>query len=190
MAVDVFSVVAGLHEFGSYAISEDGEVLEVARAYGLEAISDRLQGGQSAAVMQGFERAWQAGYPSALTIPGDIPGVSASEVRDLASFRPELEVLLSPDRQEVGTNGLRLVPPDAIALHFGEDSLSLHREEASRRGRSFALLRHAGIACDLDRPDDIAAFLRLGRPCGSLDLLKSMGVEERLSVIESTRSND
>jgi 2-phospho-L-lactate guanylyltransferase len=189
MAEDVFTVVSRLQSYGRFVISEDAEVLELARKHGLTVIGDQIRGGQSAAVMQGFEVAWEAGYASALTVPGDIPGLTSSELEDLATYRPEVEVLLSPDRQEIGTNGLRLVPPDAIALHFGEDSLSLHREESIRRGRSFVLRRHAGIACDLDRPDDLAAFLRLARPCRSLELLKAMRIDERLSVLESRRSN-
>jgi len=130
MAREVMAVVSQFTEFGRFAVSDDPEVLAVAAEFGLEPLDDRRVQGQSAAVQQGFNAAWDRGYTAALTIPGDVPAVTAAEIRALCEYRPELEVLLARDREKVGTNGLRLIPPHAIALRFGEDSYNT----ASRRG--------------------------------------------------------
>jgi 2-phospho-L-lactate guanylyltransferase len=180
MAEDVFRAVATLDEYGQFVVSDDPAVLQQARQFGLEEVPDRVGQGQSAAVQQGFAAAWERGYPAALTIPGDVPGVTATELRTFATYRPEIEVLLVTDRERIGTNGLRLIPPHAITMRFGEDSFNLHRAEATRISRSFAVLDVAGLEVDIDQPDDIAAFLRLGRETATLRLLNQLKVGERI----------
>jgi 2-phospho-L-lactate guanylyltransferase len=180
MARDVFRIVSAVSEYPSFVVSDDPSVLDEAKRFGIEPIEDRFQQGQSAAVQQGFSLAWDRGFTVGLTIPGDVPGVSAAELRDLATYRPEIEVLLVTDRDRIGTNGLRLVPPHAIALRFGEDSFNLHRDEAARTRKSFAVRDLAGLQNDLDRPEDIAAFLTLNRETETLTLLHQLKVADRL----------
>jgi 2-phospho-L-lactate guanylyltransferase len=114
MAREVFAAVAPLTSYGRFVVSDDPEILEEARRFGLEPQTDRVAQGQSAAVRQGFAAAWERGYTAALTIPGDVPAVTSEELTGMAEYRPEIEVLLAPDRERLGTNGLRLVPPHAI----------------------------------------------------------------------------
>jgi len=180
MARDVFTTVAALEEYARFVVSDDQAVLDEARRFGLEPLLDAVMQGQSTAVRQGFAMAWDRGHTAALTIPGDVPGVTPDELRTLATYRPEVEVLLVTDRELIGTNGLRLVPPHAIALRFGEDSFNLHRDEAARANRSFAILDLAGLQCDIDQPADVAAFLGLNRNTATLDLLHELKVAERM----------
>jgi 2-phospho-L-lactate/phosphoenolpyruvate guanylyltransferase len=180
MARDVFGVVSTLQPYGRFVISDDAEMLDEARRFGLEPLVDQVSQGQSAAVQQGFAAAWERGYPAALTIPGDVPAVTAEELRELAGYRPEIEVLLSPDRERTGTNGLRLVPPHAITLRFGEDSFILHQAEARRANRSLEVKDVEGLRYDLDRPDDIVAFMQLNRETATRQLLAELEVAERV----------
>jgi 2-phospho-L-lactate guanylyltransferase len=188
MARDVFAVVSRLHPYGRFVISDDPEILEEGRRFGLEPLTDEIAQGQSAAVRQGFSAAWERGYTSALTIPGDVPAVTAEELAELIGYRPEIEVLLAPDRERLGTNGLRLAPPDAIALRFGEDSMSLHQSEARRANRSFAVKEIEGLRYDLDRPDDVVAFMQLPRDTATRQLLQELGFAER--VLATTPPHD
>src|SRR5437879_646774 len=118
MARDVFAVVAKFDEAARFVVSDDPDVLAEGRQFGLEPVEDRAGQGQSAAVGQGFTLAWERGFPVALTIPGDVPGITISELRRFSDYRREIEVLLAPDRGRIGTNGLRLAPPHAISLAF------------------------------------------------------------------------
>lgn len=180
MAREVFGTVSRLHGYGRFVISDDPEMLEEGRQFGLEPLTDRVGQGQSAAVQQGFAAAWEQGFTAALTIPGDVPAVTAEELADLCSYRPEIEVVIVPDRERIGTNGLRLVPPHAITLRFGEDSFSLHQAEARRANRSIAVKEVEGLRYDLDRPEDIVAFMGLPRETETLRLLQELAVAERV----------
>ena len=180
MARDVFGVVAQLSDAARFVVSDDPDVLEEGRRFGLEPVQDRAGQGQSAAVGQGFSLAWERGYPVALTIPGDVPGITVDELRGFGEYRREIEVLLAPDRGRIGTNGLRLTPPHAISLAFGEDSFTLHRAAAVRANRSFAVLEVEGLRYDLDTPDDLVAFIGLGRETATLELLRELKVLDRV----------
>jgi 2-phospho-L-lactate guanylyltransferase (CobY/MobA/RfbA family) len=57
-----------------------------------------------------------------------------------------------------GTNALYLAPPDAVGLHFGDDSLAKFEADARRNGVEFRLYRSRSLALDLDEPDDLAAL--------------------------------
>jgi 2-phospho-L-lactate/phosphoenolpyruvate guanylyltransferase len=188
MARDVFQVVAPLTDVGRFVVSDDPDVLEDAKRFGLEPVEDRAHQGQSAAVGQGFGLAWERGFTAGLTIPGDVPGVTTAELRAFSEYRPEIEVLLAPDRGRVGTNGLRLVPPHAISLAFGEDSLNLHRAAAARANRSFAVIAVEGLGYDLDTPDDVVAFIRLGRENATLELLRELNVLDRVLAATPPRA--
>jgi len=179
-AREVFGTVAKLQGYGRFVISDDPAMLEEGRRFGLEPLTDRVNQGQSAAVHQGFAAAWDRGYTAALTIPGDVPAVTPEELDALCRFRPEIEVLLTPDREHTGTNGLRLVPPHAITLRFGEDSFNLHLAEARRANRSVEVKEVEGLRYDLDRPDDIVAFMQLNRRTATRELLTELAVLERV----------
>ena len=179
MAREVFAAVSGLTMYGRFVISDDPDILEVGRSFGLEPLLDRVGQGQSAAVRQGFAAAWEQGFTAALTIPGDVPAVTPQELTDLCTYRPEIEVMLAPDRERLGTNGLRLVPPHAITLRFGEDSFSLHQAEARRANRSFEVRDVEGLRYDLDRPDDVVAFMQLSRDTATRRLLQELGAADR-----------
>ncbi len=187
MTQDVLEAVTRLSEYGLFIVSDDDQVLELGRRLGMEAVEDHARQGQSAAVRQGFDAAWARGFAAALTIPGDVPGVTPDELRELCDSQPEVEVLLTPDRERQGTNGLRLVPPHGIALRFGEDSYRLHQAEAARAHRSFAVKEIAGLACDLDRPEDVVAYMALGRETATLRLLRDFKVLDRLPESASAR---
>ena len=184
MAREVFAAVSGLTGYGRFVISDDPDILEVGRRFGLEPLLDRVGQGQSAAVRQGFAAAWEQGFTAALTIPGDVPAVTPQELTDLCTYRPEIEVVLAPDRERLGTNGLRLVPPHAITLRFGEDSFSLHQAEARRANRSFEVRDVEGLRYDLDRPDDVVAFMQLSRDTATRRLLQELVAADR--VLAST----
>src|SRR3989441_13263100 len=145
MAREVFGAVSTLTTYGRFVISDDPDILEEGRRFGLEPLIDRFDQGQSAAVGQGFAAAWERGFTAALTIPGDVPAVTPQELSDLCTYRPEIEGLLAPDRQRLGTNRLRLGPPHALTLRLGADSFSPPQAEARRANRSFEVRDVEGL---------------------------------------------
>jgi 2-phospho-L-lactate/phosphoenolpyruvate guanylyltransferase len=187
MAVDVLEVVARVPGVRPFAVSDDPALRALAGRLGITAVIDRERAGQTAAVRQGFRAAAASGNEPLATIPGDVPAVTVAELVDLCQAQPDIDVLLAPDRDGIGTNGLRLRSPDAIALHFGDDSLRQHREEAVRAGLTFEVLPLERLACDLDRPEDLVAFLRLAPPTATLALLQELQVQDRLGAGDRPR---
>lgn len=188
MACDVLEVVAGLRDLRRLAVSDDPDLIALAGRFGIEAVLDQARAGQSAAVQLGFRAAAARGDAPLATIPGDVPAVTADEIHELCEAQPEVDVLLAPDRDRLGTNGLRVRSADGLALHFGDDSLRLHREEAERSGLRVGLLALPRLACDLDRPRDLAAFLRLAPATATLALLEELQVSERLGARDRPRA--
>ena len=187
MASDVLEVVAGLRDLLRLAVCDDPELVALAGRFGIDTVLDQAPAGQSAAVRIGFLAAAERGHEPLATIPGDVPAVSAEEIRTLLEGRPDAEVLLASDRAGVGTNGLRVPTADALTLHFGDDSLRLHREEAKRAGLRVEVVSLPRLACDLDRPEDLAAFLRLRPATATLALLEELQIEDRLSAPDRPR---
>ena len=71
---------------------------------------------------------------------------------------PRQSIVLVPDRHDLGTNVLVLNTSDDFTFHYGPTSCADHTAEAARRGLAITHLRDAGLALDLDTPDDVALY--------------------------------
>ena len=92
-----------------------------------------------------------------LTLPGDVPCVTAEEIAR-AMRRPRRRPPASsscPRARAQGTNAALLAPPDAMPLTFGEPSFENHLKTARARGLAPHVLELPGIGLDVDAPDDL-----------------------------------
>jgi len=71
-------------------------------------------------------------------------------------------VAIGPDRAGTGTNALALRPPGVINFRFGTGSFAAHAAEVERAGVPCVAVNRAGLAFDLDTPEDLARWLELG----------------------------
>jgi 2-phospho-L-lactate guanylyltransferase len=98
-----------------------------------------------------------------LSLPGDIPLVTAGEIeRLIAAHRPAPSFTIAPSHDEMGSNAILLSPPDAVPLRFGDDSFRPHLAAARAIGIEPTIANLPGIALDIDNPVDLAHFSRLG----------------------------
>jgi len=100
-----------------------------------------------------------------IILHGDLPNLQASDVEVLEAALPggdEPAVAIAPDRAGTGTNGLVLRPPGVIRFRFGVGSFAAHLEEVARAGVPLVAVNRAGLAFDLDTPEDLARWLALG----------------------------
>jgi 2-phospho-L-lactate guanylyltransferase len=139
------------------------EVAALATKWGAEVLLEPWPEGQNVAAMRGINRAMEAGAGAVLVLSSDLPLVTADAVRELlqAAARHESPVALAaPAVGRGGTNALYLRPPDAIGLHFGDDSLAKFGSEAKTKGVAFVLNQSDAMALDVDEPEDLARLRR------------------------------
>lgn len=98
-----------------------------------------------------------------VVIHGDLPLLTRSDIAALVrAVPPTGGVAIAPDRVGSGTNGLAMLPIDAIPFRFGRGSFGAHCAEAEKAGCPLIALNRHGLAFDLDTPDDLRRWLKLG----------------------------
>jgi 2-phospho-L-lactate/phosphoenolpyruvate guanylyltransferase len=139
------------------------EVSEVAAAWGADVLLEPREEGQNVAAERGLARAIAQGAEAVLLLSSDLPLVTHDAVRELlrtaGRLKPPVAVAV-PAIGRGGTNALYLRPPDAIGMHFGDDSLPKFRDEAEAKGVEFVIHHSDSIALDLDEPSDLERLSR------------------------------
>ena len=141
---------------GIVVISPDPEVGEVALAQGAEFLSESGVVGLNGAVAQAAASLPARQGQGMLIIPGDLPQLRHSSIRELERLALPRGVVIAPDRRELGTNALLVTPPDLIAFCFGPDSFRQHLAAAAAAGVTPIIFRSPDLAMDVDLPEDLA----------------------------------
>ena len=124
-------------------------------------IEDGARDGHTGAVAAAARLLAAEGCAGMLTLPGDIPLVTAAEIGQLiAAHAPAPSFTIVPSHDERGSNAILLSPPDAVPLRFGDDSFFPHLRAAEARGISADGPAPARDRLDIDNPEDLAAFMR------------------------------
>ena len=176
---------------GIGVVTCDREVAELAESLRAEVLWEAEPRGQSAAVARGGRECQRRGIPSMLTMPGDIPLLTAADVEALASAAQSAEpVVLAPNREDTGTNALVLTPPDCLPVAFGDDSFRRHLRLCAERGLAVEVRRMPRVALDIDTPEDLAVFVAKRVPSHSLQVLTDLGVLERCAALPCPVASD
>jgi 2-phospho-L-lactate guanylyltransferase len=150
-------------------VSPDAAVLAWARAAGLAALPQQV-GDLNDAVALGSAWAERLDVGALLVTLGDVPFVSAGEVRALVArgtalarqISPERlgAAVLAPDRAGTGTNALFVAPPGALPFAFGAGSRQRFEALAHQAGVAIEVFDSPGTAFDVDSADDLALLRR------------------------------
>lgn len=161
---------------GTIVVTIDPAVRELAQRYGTQISTDHATEGHTSAVM-GMARGLAARGDAMLTIPGDVPLVTAAEIeRVIATHRRGHRFVIVPARDELGSNTILAAPADAVPLRFGDNSFFPHLAAARACGIEPAVLPLSGIGLDIDTPEDLAAFLAKPSRSRARALLDRAGV--------------
>ena len=139
------------------------EVSELAASWGAEVLLEPREEGQNVAARRGINRALDKGAEAILLLSSDLPLVTQNAVKAMLEAAARVKgpvVVAAPAIGRGGTNALYLRPPDAIGLHFGDDSFAKFRDDAVARGVPFVVHESDEIALDLDEPSDLARLSR------------------------------
>jgi len=169
MLEDVLAALAEARGLGGrLLVTIDPAARRLAARYGAACIADGAEDGHTGAVAAAARRLAAEGRGAMLTLPGDIPLVTAAEIERLieahgqASRQPGPSFTIAPSHDEMGSNAIIVSPPDAVPLRFGDDSFRPHLAAARARGIAPTVVHLPGIALDIDNPVDLAHFSRLG----------------------------
>lgn len=161
MVEDVLAVLADAPLAGVMVNTVDPLATELARRFGARVVTDNARDGHTAAVAAMARILEAEGREAMLTVPGDIPRVTASEIAAvIAARRPAPSLTIVPAHDERGSNAMLCSPPLVMPLHFGDDSFLPHLAAARAVGIAPTILRLPGIGLDIDQPLDMQALLR------------------------------
>jgi 2-phospho-L-lactate guanylyltransferase len=142
----------------SLVITDSDDVAHFATTHGARVLRDPEPARDLAHVIDAALRhAQQAGADAALVLMGDLPQVSAEDLRAIVDALRECDVALAPDRRNAHTNALALRLGRAFATRFGHaQSLAEHRAQAQALGLRVNLVTRPGLALDVDDAADLA----------------------------------
>lgn len=155
MVADVLAAlgdVAGLDEV--IVVSGEPAMGAQAAEMGARLVADEPETSHSQAAAVGVQAALALGAMRVFLLPGDCPALMARELDALLSIRGA-GVVVVPDRDGTGTNGLLLHPPDAIVPSFGPGSCARHVELANAAGVPAEVIPVESLSLDLDTPEDL-----------------------------------
>ena len=159
MLEDVLAALAAARLDCVWVVTREPAVSALTRARGAAPLAEDTNRGHTAAVARAQTEATRLGARVFLTVPGDVPCVTADEIRRLAEAATPGGPVFVASRSGLGTNGAALAPPDAMPLTFGEPSFDNHLAAARARGLEPRVLSLPGLGLDVDAPDDLAALL-------------------------------
>lgn len=175
MLEDVLDVLEAALPGAARVVTRDAEVMALARERGVPCLVEDANRGHTEAVAFAQADAAREGAGTFVTIPGDVPCVTAEEIRDLLAARAgEPTVALVPSLSGYGTNAALLAPPSAMPLKFGEPSFDNHLLAARQRGLRPLVLRLPGIGLDVDTPEDLDLLLSRGPATRSARLVAAL----------------
>ena len=172
MATSVLAALACARDLAGIAVvTIDPEATRLAQSFGARIITDGAGDGHTGAV--DAARRTLSAEAGILTLPGDIPLVTAEEIEALLAatdLAPAFTIV--PAHDKLGSNAVLCMPPLLVPLRFGEDSYYPHLAAARAVGIEPTILELPGIGMDIDHPADIDRFLGMpqsfGTPAGVL----------------------
>lgn len=179
MIEDVLEAVAGVSGLGgAILVTVDREVERLARRYGMQTLADGAHDGHTGAVNAGARRLVAQGRKTLLTLPGDLPLITAGEIETLiAAHGPAPSFTIAPAHDDLGSNAILMSPPQVVPLRFGEDSFFPHLAAARAQGIEPCVVRLPGFAFDIDNPQDLHHFLRLNATTRAGTLISTHAAE-------------
>ena len=189
MVEDVLAALAGCGRLfeGILVITRDPRARALAEKHGARCIEEAANRGQTAAVTFGATTLAAEGIESILAVPGDIPGVTPTEIRQVvAAHEAAPAMTIVPAWDERGSNCIVCSPPTLIPFSFGNDSFQPHLAGARAAGVEARIVRLPGIALDVDNPDDLRALLAHPRNTHAHRFLEQSGIAARLGGTRET----
>ncbi len=181
MAEDVLNALAASKHFldGVLVVTADAEAAALAQHRGAEVLPESAPRGINRALA--LAAGWLADDDDGMiVVPTDLPHISADAIERLVHLlAAPCSVALVPATEDGGTNLLALRPARIIPSSFGPNSFERHRKAAHAASILPSILRLPELGRDIDRPEDLEAFMSLHTATRTHAYLASLGLAER-----------
>ena len=162
-------------------VSSFTPAIERARSLGWDVLIEVSQISESASVDWASRMLSERGFDTVMRLPADLPLVRTEDIDELLSIELDSPgALLVPSREGTGTNAIIRTPPALFSSRFGQNSLALHQQEATRVGVECVVVNNARIALDIDEPADVELLLEEAGGTQAFAALREMNAFERL----------
>ncbi len=182
MLEDVLDAIGACRRLaGLIVVTRDRDAAAMARQRGGIALAEEAGIGLNGALHVAVRRLACVRGGGMIVVPSDIPQVTARTIDEVAVLlaRPPA-VVLARAISDGGTNLFACRPADAVASSFGPDSFHRHGGTARSAGIAPEVIENDDVGRDLDRPEDLAAFLALRSPTRTHTLLSRLDIDMRL----------
>lgn len=190
MAEDVVAALKATQGLARITVvSHDASVADWAKFHELALIDDSSVNGLPNAIGLAAHQSSETGATAILVVLADTPLASSGDFEAIinahqhAGDKPHL--ILSPSRDDDGSNCLLVAPPEAMTFHYGPGSAAAHEQAASGAGLAVTRLKRPGIAHDIDTEADlrdlIASIEVLDGHSQTSQFLTTSGIAARLA---------
>jgi 2-phospho-L-lactate guanylyltransferase len=159
----IYDVLTALHNWNTRppvaVVTSDPHAVTLAKEYGFEVIPDPDNPGETGAIEMATRVCVERGVDSTLVIPADIPLIEGWELEEILKHAPTEGSVLVPAADGRGTNAAFRRPANLFPLRFGNDSFKPHHAAAQATAKPCVVLNFAGIALDVDNPEDLQRLI-------------------------------
>lgn len=170
---------------GVLVISRDNRALVIARENGARTVQESGAPELNAALQRASQviASWSA--QAMLIMPADLPLLQPSDIVEVVKLgRYHQSVVLIPNREYSGTNGLLCRPPDMFPFAFGEQSYARHKAAAESAEAAVHVFRSERLMLDLDTPEDLRHYFALCQKY-EMEPLLQLSAETHSALTES-----
>lgn len=171
---------------GVIVVTADRAAAAVARRHQAVVFMESEAIGMNAAVIRVVTYLTSSPEVGIIVVPSDLPLISPDDIEqmiDLIERTPAIALVRSNDG---GTNLIAGRPSSVIAPSFGPDSFNAHCAAAVRRGITPTVCFAPHLSLDIDRSDDLAAFVSLQSSTLTHDYLSRLNIPARLATRPSS----
>jgi 2-phospho-L-lactate/phosphoenolpyruvate guanylyltransferase len=161
-------------------VSSDMSALALARDYNARTLLEDGHTKLNTALTRATTLAQAYATSGTMVIPADLPLINSADIQAfIAMSQHSPEVVIAPDRLNLGTNGLLVSPTGLIQYAFGPSSFQRHSAQAYKVGARVEIYRSTAFALDIDTPYDLAIFRQLE---AGIDNLAEINAETTLDM--------
>ena len=102
------------------------------------------------------------GLHTMVFLHGDLPYVTAQDLKCLYREAQKAQVVLVPDQTGTGTTALAATPPGCLRTSFGPGSFQKHKITCEKQGLSYRIYENPRLGMDMDLPQDWEKFCHKG----------------------------